>query len=231
MFKYNYPNNKHVFVTEDTINVTPYTFQHDGTIWEFESIDYFYNLIQDQEKTVLDIGAQSGLYALNCAFFPKLKYYAFEPYKVTYNLLLDNLKLNNINNVNCYNIALGNIKQEQILRVPDHKGLNTLGETPLRFDSFEEIPVTVDTIDNLFFEKNIPVDFIKCDTEGYEYFIIKGGEKTINKYHPELFIEINETNCRQCGVTGQLLVDLLHSMNYKIVTIKENENYHFKYNL
>jgi len=82
-----------------------------------------------------------------------------------------------------------------------------------------------------FLKKNIPVDFIKCDTEGYEYFIIKGAEKTINKYHPELFIEIHETNCRQCGVTGQLLIDLLHSMNYKLVTIKDNENYHFIYNL
>ena len=188
MFKYNYPNNKHVFITENTINVTPYTFIDTGLIWEFDSVDYFYSLIScDEEKTVLDIGAQSGLYALNCAFFPKLKYHAFEPYNLTYNLLLDNLKLNNINNVKCYNIALGNNKQEQILRVPEHNGLNTLGETPLRFDKFEEMLVKVDTIDNLFFEKNIPVDFIKCDTEGYEYFIIKGAEKTINKYHYNCF--------------------------------------------
>ena len=230
-YEFSYPNNKKIRVTEETTRVTDYTFPLNGYIEEFESINYFFNLMpKDRRVTVLDLGAQSGLYTLYSKFFSNLDYHAFEPYNLSYKCLIDNLALNSINNVKCNNIALGDIKREQILRVPDHKGLNTLGNTPLRFDTFEEIKVEVDTLDNLFYDKDIPVDFIKCDTEGYEYFIIKGGEKTLNKYHPELFLEVNETNCKQCGVTKEILLDLLSSMNYEIVNIKQNENYHFKYN-
>ena len=60
--------------------------------------------------------------------------------------------------------------------------------------------INVDTIDNLFYENDILVDFIKIDTEGWEYFILQGGEKTIQKYKPFIQIEWCEMNMKQCNV-------------------------------
>ena len=62
------------------------------------------------------------------------------------------------------------------------------------------VKINVDTIDNLFYENDIPVDFIKIDTEGWEYFILQGGEKTIQKYKPFIQIEWNEVNMKQSNV-------------------------------
>lgn len=36
------------------------------------------------------------------------------------------------------------------------------------------------------------IDFLKIDTEGYELEVLKGAENLINKYHPAIFIEVNE---------------------------------------
>lgn len=56
-----------------------------------------------------------------------------------------------------------------------------MGDNPLRFNDIEPVNVKTTTLD-LFFDE-IPVHYIKIDTEGYEYFILKGGKNIITKYN------------------------------------------------
>ena len=174
-YYYNHKNvNFPVSVTEETLRVTPHSFFKNETTWEESSIYYFYDSVPvDKKATILDIGAQSGLYTLYAKHLPKCKFYAFEPFPDTYKLLNDNISLNNINNVMTYNIGISNYKGETILNTSaSHNGLHTLGSTPLRFNDVHPIKINVDTIDNIFYNNDIPVDFIKIDTEGWEYFIL-----------------------------------------------------------
>jgi hypothetical protein len=47
------------------------------------------------------------------------------------------------------------------------------------------------TIDNFVKENSIPkLDFIKCDVEGAEFMVYKGGGATIEKYKPIVFTEM-----------------------------------------
>ena len=70
--------------------------------------------------------------------------------------------------------------------------------------------------DNIFYENDIPVDFIKIDTEGWEYFILQGGEKTIQKYKPFIQMECSKTNMRQCNVNmDEFERYILDTMGYK----------------
>lgn len=212
-----YDSKEYEFVVSDsTIKHTPATFGKN--LWEHESIIKFYDLVKlsgDKKINIVDIGAQSGLYTLFAKWLPNAKFYSFEPFKLTFDILLENLKLNEINNVNAYNFALSDKTGFAQLNVcKSHNGLHTLGDN-LRFSDSEKVEVKIDTLDNIFYDHDIQVDYIKIDTEGHEYFILKGGMKTILKYKPVIQLEWNSTNMAQCKVNEKDLNELIENMGYK----------------
>lgn len=216
-YKYYYFNNSNypIFITSKTKNITPYTFLPNGQLWEHKSIKQFFSSIDDNPYNIIDIGAQSGLYSLFAKYLPNSTFYSFEPFVDTFNCLNDNLKLNNISNVKSYNIGISDKVGTSILNTSkSHNGLHTMGDSPLRFHDINPITINVSTIDEEFYNKNIPAHFIKIDTEGWEYNILKGAEKTIRKYKPIIQLEWNITNMKQCNVTEQELSTLLNNYNY-----------------
>jgi FkbM family methyltransferase len=218
-YYYNHKNpNYPISITNETLRITPQTFTSKTSRWEEASVDYFFdNVPTDKPVSIVDIGAQSGLYSLYAKYLPQSTFHSFEPFPQTYRLLNDNIMLNGITNVKTYNLGISNYTGECVLNTSkSHNGLHTLSSTPLRFQDIVPLKIKVDTIDNLFYENNIPVDFIKIDTEGWEYYILQGGIKTIQKYKPFIQIEWNETNMKQCNVDirefGRYIED---TMGYK----------------
>ena len=203
-------------VTEETLKVTPNTFQSNGELWEQDSLyQFFKNIDKTKQYTIVDIGAQSGLYSLFAKFLPFCTFYAFEPFPVTFDILNENIKLNNINNVITHNLAISDKIGTAILNTScSHNGLHTLGENPQRFKDIIPMEVKTTTLDNFFSSQ---VDYIKIDTEGYEYFILKGGKEIIKKYKPVLQIEYNAINMAQCGVSESMLDELIEEIGYVII--------------
>ncbi len=218
-YYYNHRNLKcPISVTAETLSLTPHTFKKNGPTWEEASVNYFYdNVPSDKAVNIVDIGAQSGLYSLYAKYLPESQFYSFEPFPESYKVLNDNIRLNGITNVKTYNIGLSNCKGECVLNTSkSHNGLHTLGTNPLRFTDIVPVKISVDTIDNIFYENDIRVDFIKIDTEGWEYFILQGGEKTIQKYKPFIQMECSITNMRQCNVNmDEFERYILDTMGYK----------------
>lgn len=95
---YYYFNNKNypIKVTNKTVEITPYTFQPNCIMWESESIYKLYSHISQNNYNILDIGAQTGLYALYAKYLPNSTFYAFEPFIETFNKLNNNIELNEI---------------------------------------------------------------------------------------------------------------------------------------
>jgi FkbM family methyltransferase len=174
--------------------------------------------IQDLKiDTVIDVGANVGLYSLYAKFLQNTNFYSFEPFKKTFDVLNKNIELNNITNVKTFNIGLSDKKETKELKISfDNNGLNTLGDNPLRFNTDDVILIEVDTIDNLFYHKNIEVNYIKIDTEGFEYYILTGAKKTIEKYKPIIQIEYNITNMKQCNIEPEQIEKIINDLNYKI---------------
>jgi len=163
-----------IYVTDETIKLTPYTFHKNGELWEQKSLYHFFSKIDNKNYNIVDIGGQSGLYSLYAKYLPNSTFYTFEPFTDTFKLLNDNLMLNKIANVRTYNIGLSNTSGLAILNTSiSHNGLHTMGNTPLRFNDIKAIKIETDTLDNCFYHKNIQVDYIKIDTEGWEYNILK----------------------------------------------------------
>jgi len=225
-FYHNNPINYSFLITEETKKNVEYTFNIDGNIYESESLSVFYGYMdKNKSYNIIDIGAQAGLYSLYAKFMPNSTFYSFEPFKETYNYLVDNLKINNITNVNTYNIGISDKKQENVVfnTCISHNGLNTLGENPLRFNDIKQVYIDIDTIDNLFYNKGIKVDFIKIDTEGHEYFILMGAKKTIETYKPIIQLEYNITNMKQCNITPSMIDNLIYELNYKKINFTNEE--------
>jgi hypothetical protein len=91
-----------------------------------------------------------------------------------------------------------------------------MGVSIKRFNDIQAISVPTDTLDNLFNAKNVPVHFIKIDTEGWEYNILRGGEQTLRAYKPVLQLEYNVTNMAQCNVDPAVLGSYLRHLSYSV---------------
>ena len=212
-------------VTDETLDITPYTFSRDGILSEQNSLYQFFN---DIDKTkpynIIDIGAQSGLYSLFSKYLPLSKFYAFEPFPATFKILNENLLLNGIQNVSTYRMAISDKKGPAVLNTSlSHNGLHTLGENPLRFYDVLSIPVETTTLDIFFKDLGISIDYIKIDTEGYEYYILKGGLDIIKKYKPIIQIEYYVTNMHQCNVSEVMMQNLIDELGYYISEHTEEE--------
>ena len=124
----------------------------------------------DENDVVVDVGAHIGLFALYASqFCNNGKIFCFEPIKKNYNLLLDNISLNNIKNIFPYNIAV--TKKTSITKIflnEDESGHSMY----IKNKNFVEI--NSKSLSDIFVENNIKeCDFLKLDCEGAEYEIIE----------------------------------------------------------
>jgi FkbM family methyltransferase len=215
---YKFVANHEIIVTDESCKKNSHTWTDSKKLFEFETIQLFYDYILKYKLTeIVDIGAQSGMFCLMAKFLPETKWHAFEPDPSNNKLLIDNIKLNNISNINVYSEALGDFAKNGILNVcPDHRGLNTMGKKLIRFSEKEsqKISVQVNTLDNIFEKQKI--DLIKIDTEGSEFDILKGGMNVIRRDKPRILLEYVEINLQQFEKNFNDLHELIEELNYKI---------------
>jgi FkbM family methyltransferase len=151
---------------------------------------------------LLDIGAHKGEsinsfinnFSINCI-------YSFEPSIINFVELkkrrLKYIRKYKKTNFIIYNYGLGEKKTSLILNQSIESSSSTFNKINLnsRYYKkkisylkknadffFEETLSKLDTLDNFFNQNKIPsVDIIKIDTEGYEYFVLKGFTKNFQK--------------------------------------------------
>lgn len=170
-----------------------------------------------KDKTILDIGAHTGTYAISLAPYSK-KVLAFEPQKLTYYALCGSVALSSLENVDCFQYGLGSIGQvgEQKLNiVSEDGGGSTIVNTAVNVIKQEIINVR--TLDSL--NLNEPISLIKMDVEENELEVLKGGIETIARCgYPNILFESNNSS------NIALFDHLRNIMNYRIVRINGYSN-------
>ena len=73
---------------------------------------------------------------------------------------------------------------------------------------------TIDEMLNLHNNLYSVISLIKIDVQGAEKMVLEGAARTIEKYAPALFIEIDTKELNEFGTNENELFDLLYSMNY-----------------
>jgi hypothetical protein len=124
-----YPNGRLVYVTRETTERNPYTWTADGRAYESSSIEYVYSKLEERARArgsarLLDVGAQSGLYALYARHFDGVVVDAYEPFPESYACLVDNIALNGVGDkVRAFAVALSDAEETRAMRyTPEHTG-------------------------------------------------------------------------------------------------------------
>ncbi len=158
------------------------------------------NFELNDDDIVVDVGAHIGLFALYASQFSKNgKILCFEPIKQNYELLVENIKSNNIKNIFPFNYAVS--KESSSVKIylnEDDSGHSMF------LESENYVIVKSKSLSDIFHENNIEkCDFLKLDCEGAEYEIINSLsseflnkiKKSVIEYHladthPELLEQL-----------------------------------------
>lgn len=177
--------------------------------------------IMNDSFVMLDIGSNVGWYSLLIKnLYENARVYSFEPVPLTYKRLKNNIMLNGHSADNAYNIGLYDKKSKMDFYY-DIEGSGGSSMANLRGrEKVEKIQVDVETLDEFAIEHSIDkVDFVKCDVEGSELFVFKGGRKLLEKTKPVIFSEMLRKWSAKFGYTPNDIIDLFTGMGYKCFAI------------
>jgi FkbM family methyltransferase len=202
------------------ISVDKQSFQI-GALHVDKMVEDVYNILRTANNPVLfDVGANVGAYSLIAALISNLTVYAFEPYPEVCEVLKKNIRLNDLQDqVKVFEIGMYERRAIKKLKCckGSHSGLSCIGSNFQLKIPYDEKEIETDTIDNVVERESIKkVDFIKIDTEGCGYFVLKGAEKTIKKYHPIILAECVQRRTVNFNLTPDDIINLLKDYGYQI---------------
>lgn len=194
---------------------------------DWYEVDLILSVIQPG-MSFLDIDSNAGLYSICVGKkFPSTKVYACEPCDSTFQMLRENIKLNDLKNVQAFRTALGDYNGEATLQINDHNldGLNTIGvpsHPGCRVIGQEKVPIT--TIEAFLTEHNISqIDVMKVDAEGAERLIFQGGKDFFSSNKaPLILFECFSFLCEGFGYHPVEILWLLDSFGYHIYKLDKN---------
>jgi FkbM family methyltransferase len=183
---------------------------------------------------VIDVGTNIGKVLLN--FSNRVgntgTVIGFEPDEFNFKKCEQNISLNKPTNVKLFQMGLGDEVTQLHMFVKDanNRGMNRISsESAGENESENTIQITtLDTmVSKLLLQK---INLIKIDVEGFELKVLKGAHASLNKFHPVLFIELDDVNLMQQGATAEQLIRFLKDLNYNIKRADTGELLNEQYN-
>lgn len=172
---------------------------------------------------VFDVGANLGWYGMNIKKrCPDCKVDFFEPVPNTFCRLKKNIAMNDITDCAVNNIGFID-KTETTTFFYDTVASGASSMTNLReLPTTEQIDVQMKTMDEYVAENHIErLDFIKCDVEGAEFLVYRGGENVIAKYQPIIFSEMLRKWSAKFHYHPNDIIDFLSGLGYQCYVIRE----------
>lgn len=192
-----------------------------GKFYEQDILNKWILPLKNDIKIVYDIGANIGNHTLYFAVNTSAeKIYSFEPMIINYDVLQKNITQNGLQNVTCFNLALGEKKTTAFMEIAKENNNGSAKIVDKHDSSMTE--VKVEALDNL----NLPnPDFIKIDVEGFEVSVLRGMSNTLKNTNAYIWIEVDENNSRE-------VYDIMKSFGYTVcdVNLKSSNNILFKKN-
>jgi len=186
--------------------------------------DFFYFVDQlPDDGIILDIGANIGIMTYYLSkHTSKGKVFAYEPMPSNLIPLRWVIKFFGLSNVQLFETALGNETGsiEMVLPEVDHvkkQGLShVISDDITEFNDGERFTTTINKLDNLLVDEQLPINGIKIDVENFEYQVFLGAEKILNTHKPIIYCELWDNDNRyKC-------FDYLTDLGYQIMVKQGN---------
>ena len=181
------------------------------------------DLNRNKKNIFFDIGAYIGIITLAFDKFSNedSEIHSFEPFKKNFLRLKENINLNKVQNIYLNNNALGDQKEQVILEDPKDPGMTKIikkNNNILDRNLYHNI--NSDTLES-YVEKNniLNINFIKIDTEGYDYKVLLGSKNLLkNNKIDYLIVEYMHSTDDSNDV-----LRILKTNGYKIFYLLRNE--------
>jgi FkbM family methyltransferase len=177
---------------------------------EFNDMSFLLHFLKEDDF-FMDIGANVGVYSLLASGLNNCNSISIEPIPQTFQYLKKNIELNQLSDkVNCLNIGLSN-QPGDLYFTNDRDTVNHV----VNKKSEKTTTVKVETLNQVFPQKNTNNILIKIDVEGFEYNVLKGGSDVLkNENVKAIIIELNGCSERY-GLNDGMVDELLVQNGFK----------------
>ncbi len=207
--------------------------------FEKEETDYVVSVLNDGD-VFIDIGANIGLYSLIASKIVGNtgKVICFEPSPSTFGRLIENMKLNDLKNIDLRNIGLSDAIKEMTFYVSNNGYDAWNSFAPSQDNKLESsIIVPVSTLDTELKDIDVSkIKLIKIDVEGWEKFVLFGGKDFFVNFNPIVMVEFTEENTFNAGYAVHDIYDIMQDFGYVWYTLvngkllKETKKLYYPYN-
>jgi FkbM family methyltransferase len=182
------------------------------------------DLLSEGAVQILDVGANIGWYAARFAKRqPSSRVHAFEPLPITYAYLQRNIAINGIGDrVSSYNYGLTDASGSFDFFIAPASGTNaSLLNVAAATDARKVIGLTL-TLDQWCSNQQVQPDFIKCDVEGAELLVFRGGRQTLSNYRPVVFAELLRKWSKPFGYHPNDMLAYFNDLGYECFAVGQS---------
>lgn len=175
-------------------------------------------------KNIFDIGGNFGWYSLLWAKNnPEAQLYTFEPVPRTHEYLKKNIVLNGLKNIQLFNFGFSDSEQElNFYYYPEGSGNASIANLT-ELEGVQSVSCKVKKLDDFVNESGSRIDFIKCDVEGAELLVFKGGMESICRDKPIIFAELLRKFAAKFNYHPNEVIELFRSCGYRCFTAHEDK--------
>ena len=184
-----------------------------ANVWlnkEYEEIGFFI----ESDETVIDIGAHIGLFTVYASQFCKNgKIISCEPIKENFELLKENVSINNLSNIILYNNAITDKNDKVKVYLNNDSAANSIYGNGENYEEISTLSLSK-ILDENMNEKNC----LKLDCEGAEYQIINNTPDKYFKKITKICLEYHVINNDKIQL--EKLKKRLNELNYELIEVK-----------
>ena len=185
-----------------------------GRFYESELLSVV-NSIVEPGDTFIDVGANIGMITLHAAaqVGPQGLVLAFEPNPEARARLVEHVRINDLQNVRIFETALAESSGTATLTMANaHSGTATLRSLNTALRSYA---VPVARLDDFFGQIPERRVFLKIDTEGYDFNVLKGAGRLLARPGVTVFAEVNHRWLEELGQSAHQMFAYMSNFGFK----------------
>jgi FkbM family methyltransferase len=185
--------------------------------------------VPPKDGLIVNIGANIGFYSVHLAnLFPNSLIIAVEPNPEAFSLLVENVKLNNLNNrVKTENLCIGSTRGKESLSFipgnPEYSSMRNIVHSSVARDA--QCIVSVDCVRLSDIVGTSKVFMIVIDVEGAEHIVLEGGRDVISRDHPIIVFESADLLLKNFGSSSSELVCFLKELGYTVRSLEGKNSF------